>query len=92
VLPVDCVVDEVLDVESGVVLESRRFMVGRSGSSDGVLVVEVWFVVEGVVEDVVVVLESRRFMVGRSESSLVVVVVVPDEAAGLESRVLVVVD
>jgi hypothetical protein len=57
---------------------SRRFMVGRSGSSAGVLLVVVVLgvdVVLGVEGDVVEPELSRRFMVGRSGSSLDVPVV-----------------
>ena len=79
VLPV-CVGDAAVVVVSppeAVLSELRRFIVGRSGSSAGVVVL---LVVEPFVEPasagalgaVVEVPElSRRFMVGRSESSLV---------------------
>ncbi len=52
---------------------SWRFMVGRSGSSAGVLPVDV------VVPELVVlsVSEARRFMVGRSGSSVVAVLADP---------------
>jgi hypothetical protein len=56
---------------------SRRFMVGRSGSSVGGLL-EVVVVDVDVVLDVVEPELSRRFMAGRSESSPLDVVAVVD--------------
>jgi hypothetical protein len=83
----DAVVVEPSLAEVAVPELSRRFIVGRSGSSAGVVVLlVVELVVEpvlaGVLDAVVDVPELavsglRRFMVGRSESSLVAVLVVP---------------
>jgi hypothetical protein len=86
VLPVwvpDAVVVEPSLVEVAVPELSRRFIVGRSGSSAGVVVLLVAEpVAAGELDAVVDVPElavsgPRRFMVGRSESSLVAWLAVP---------------